>query len=189
MTGNCIIFSAPSGAGKTTIIKELLNKPELGLEFSISATTRKPRGNEKNGIDYYFLEPDIFRLKIEEGELVEWEEVYTDTYYGTLKSELNRIWDKGNNVAFDVDVKGGLNLKKLFGANALSIFVMPPSLEVLEQRLRGRGTDTEDKIKQRLSKAEFELSFASKYDICIINDSLEKSISETYNAIQKFINN
>ena len=189
MSGKCVIFSAPSGAGKTTIVKQLLLKPELKLEFSISATTRSPRGAEQNGKDYYFLSVENFKSQIENDGLVEWEEVYENSFYGTLKAELDRIWDKGNHVVFDVDVKGGLNLKKLFGKNALSIFIMPPSIEVLEERLRGRATDAEDKIKQRLAKAEFELSFAPQFDVQIINDVLETSIDEAFREISDYIRN
>lgn len=186
-TNKCIIFSAPSGAGKTTILKELLKKPELKLEFSISATTRKPRSGEVNGKDYYFISPDEFRENIKDDKLIEFEEVYTDTFYGTLKSELDRIWQKGNIVAFDVDVKGGLNLKKIIGEKAFAIFVMPPSVEVLANRLRGRGTETEEVIKQRLSRSEFELSFSTKFDKTIINDSLEKAVDECYREIMVFV--
>ena len=189
MSGKCVIFSAPSGAGKTTIVKQLLLKPELRLEFSISATTRSPRGAEQNGKDYYFLSIENFKSQIDNDGLVEWEEVYENSFYGTLKAELDRIWDKGNHVVFDVDVKGGINLKKLFGKNALSIFIRPPSIEVLEQRLRGRATDVEDKIKQRLAKAEFELSFAPQFDVQIINDVLETSINEAFREISDYIEN
>ena len=189
MSGKCVIFSAPSGAGKTTIVKQLLSRPELKLEFSISAATRSPRGTEQNGKDYYFLSVENFKEQIEKGGLVEWEEVYENSFYGTLKAELDRIWDKGNHVAFDIDVKGALNLKKLFDKNALSIFVMPPSVKVLEERLRGRATDTEDKIQQRLAKAEFELSFAPQFDVQIVNDNLEKAVAEAIEKITYFIKN
>ncbi len=186
-TGKCIIFSAPSGAGKTTVVKELLNKNDLKLEFSISATTRLPRGSEINGKEYYFLSIDEFKSAIEKNAFVEWEEVYENNFYGTLKSELDRIWLKGNQVIFDVDVKGGINLKHNFGENALSIFIQPPSLNVLEQRLRNRGTDSEEKIKQRLAKAEYELSFASQFDKKITNNLLNESIAEAEKIIHQFL--
>ncbi len=188
MQGKSIIFSAPSGAGKTTIVKKLLDKPELKLEFSVSATTRNPRGNEIDGKDYYFISIEDFKKKISQDALVEWEEVYKNYFYGTLKSELSRIWNKGNNVVFDVDVKGGINLKKIFKNNALSIFIMPPSLEILENRLRERGTETEEKIQQRLAKAKLEIYFKSQFDICIINDVLNNSIEQTYDIVLGFLN-
>jgi guanylate kinase len=187
MTGKCVIFSAPSGAGKTTIVKQLLEKPELKLEFSISATTREPREEEIHGKDYYFLTLDDFKNKIDQNALIEYEEVYENSFYGTLKAELERIWEKGNHVAFDIDVNGGLNLKKLFGEKALAIFVMPPSLQILEHRLRGRETDSEDQIKKRLKKAEYELSFAPKFDFQIVNDKLDDSVNEAYQLIKKFM--
>lgn len=188
MQGKCIIFSAPSGSGKTTILQQLLQDPALKLEFSISATTRKPRGQEKNGKDYYFLETDFFKKKVEENSFVEWEEVYENTYYGTLKSELQRIWKKGCVVAFDVDVKGGMNLKKLFGKHAMSMFIMPPSIEVLEQRLRSRGTETEEVILKRLSRSEYEFSLAPQFDKTIVNDVLEQSVAEAKKSILEFLN-
>jgi guanylate kinase len=187
MQGKCIIFSAPSGAGKTTIVQQLLQKDELKLEFSISATTRQPRGQEVNGKDYYFLSVPEFKRKIETDGLVEWEEVYENSFYGTLKSELNRIWDKGHHVAFDVDVKGGMNLQKLFGDNALSIFICPPTIKILEERLRGRGTETEDKIQQRLARAEYELSFANYFDVQIVNKEIDKSVEKAVKHIKSFI--
>jgi guanylate kinase len=188
MEGKCVIFSAPSGAGKTTIVRQLLQRPDLKLEFSISATSRPLRGNEQDGNDYYFLTSEIFRNKISAGDFVEWEEVYTGTLYGTLKSELQRIWQQQRHVAFDVDVKGGLNLKKLFKENALAIFVKPPSLQELEQRLRNRGTETEEKIAQRLARAEFELSLAPQFDVQLINDVLERAVEEAYIKIKEFLN-
>ena len=187
MQGKCIIFSAPSGAGKTTILKRLLEFPELKLEFSISATTRKPRNDETHGKDYYFLSKEDFNKKIAEHELIEWEEVYENTFYGTLKSELERIWKKEKNVAFDVDVKGGINLKGIFGKNALSVFIEPPSLEILKNRLLTRGTDSKDTIQQRLAKAKFEISFKSQFDKCIINDILEQTISKSYEIVSEFL--
>jgi len=162
--GKCVIFSAPSGAGKTTIVHNLLAE-ELGLEFSISACSRSPRPNEKDGVDYYFLGQDEFKRRIQNNEFVEWEEVYTNNFYGTLKSEMERIWEQGKVVIFDVDVIGGLNLKKEFKEDALAIFVKPPSYEELEKRLRGRSTETEEKIKQRMDKAQNELMFADDFDV------------------------
>jgi guanylate kinase len=187
MIGKSIIFSAPSGAGKTTIIKQLLQKPDLHLEFSISATSRQPRLEEINGKDYYFLNINTFREKIAADEFIEWEEVYKDNYYGTLKSELKRIWGKGNIVVFDVDVKGGMNLKQIFGKNTLAIFVIPPSVEELEHRLRHRGTETEEKIIQRLIKANYELKLVTNFDLQIVNDDLKISVEKAYKEIKKFI--
>jgi len=187
MQGKYIIFSAPSGAGKTTIINKLLEFPELKLEFSISATTRIQRINEIDGRDYYFLSIKDFKEKISKNDLIEWEEVYKNTFYGTLKSEPERIWNKGKNVTFDVDVKGGLNLKKVFGQNALAIFIEPPSMKVLATRLRDRGTDVDDKIQQRLAKAKYEMSFKLQFDVAIINDVLENTIKQAYEIILEFI--
>ncbi len=184
--GKLIIFSAPSGSGKSTIVQALLKK-ELHLEFSISATSRAPRGEEQHGKEYYFLTPDEFRTKIEESAFLEWEEVYADTYYGTLRSEVERITSAGNNVVFDVDVVGGVNIKKEFQDEALSIFVQPPSVEELEKRLIGRATDTPEKIKQRIAKAEYELGFAPKFDKVIVNDNLETAIEETERIIIEFL--
>lgn len=184
--GKLIIFSAPSGSGKSTIVQALLKK-ELQLEFSISATSRAPRGEEQHGKEYYFLTPDEFRSKIEESAFLEWEEVYTDTYYGTLRSEVERITSAGNNVVFDVDVVGGVNIKKEFQDEALSIFVQPPSVEELEKRLIGRATDSPEKIKQRIAKAEYELDFAPKFDKVIVNDNLETAIEETERIIKEFL--
>lgn len=186
MTGKCIIFSAPSGAGKTTIVKNLLSRG-LNMEFSISATSRKPRPGEVDGKDYYFLSPERFQVKIENEQLVEWEEVYSGTYYGTLKSELERIWSNSNHVLFDVDVKGGLNLKKIFGKNALSIFIQPPSIEELENRLRNRCTEDEESIRKRIGKATEELSFAPKFDFVIVNDDLKTAQDEAFEVILEFI--
>ena len=155
--GKLVIFSAPSGSGKTTIVRELLKRFSC-FEFSISATSRKPRGEERDGVDYYFLTAEEFRARVERDEFVEWEEVYAGTCYGTLRSEMERIWSKGNIILFDVDVIGGINLKRLFGNDACSLFIMPPSIEELERRLRGRGTDAEEVIQKRVDKAEFELS-------------------------------
>jgi len=182
-----IIISAPSGAGKSTIASHLLASG-LNLEFSVSATTRQPRGNEKNGKDYYFLTTEEFREKIKNGEFVEWEEVYEGQFYGTLKSELERIWNKGKNVLFDVDVKGGISLKNIFGPHALSVFIMPPSVEELEKRLIKRGTDSPEKIKIRVEKAKIEMKYADFFDVIIINDDLEKAKQEAYSVVSKFLN-
>jgi len=187
MTGKLIIISAPSGAGKTTIVKHLLDCG-LNLSFSISVTTRPKRETEQHGIDYFFLSAAEFRKLINSDELVEWEEVYKDLYYGTPKSELERIWNDGKCVLFDVDVMGGLNLKNIFGDNSLAIFIMPPSLAELEKRLHNRGTDNKDKIKMRVEKAAEEIMLAEKFDKIIINDKLEKAKSEVFDAVSDFIN-
>lgn len=181
-----IIFSAPSGAGKTTIVKSILAEFP-SLEFSVSATSRTPREGETHGKDYYFLSADNFREKIQNLEFLEWEEVYANSFYGTLKSEPERIWEKGNQVIFDVDVMGGINIKKLFTQKALSIFVMPPSLEILEQRLINRGTETPESLKKRLDKAAHEMSFANEFDKIVINDHLETAIAETIALIKEFL--
>lgn len=181
-----IIISAPSGSGKTTIVHHLLEYFPM-LEFSISACSRDPRNNEKHSKDYYFLSIQNFKEKIKNQEFLEWEEVYKDHFYGTLKSEVNRIWDKNHIVVFDVDVVGGNNLKKHFKEKALSIFIAPPSFEVLEERLKNRGTDSEENIKKRIDKAQFEMTFSPHFDITIINDNLEIAITQTKNAIQNFI--
>jgi guanylate kinase len=186
MSGKAIIFSAPSGSGKTTLVRHLLdNNPDLG--FSISASTRDKRGRkEEHGKDYYFLTPDEFKKKIDNDEFIEWEEVYEGNYYGTLKTEIQRIWDEGKNVIFDVDVKGGLALKKYFGDKALSIFVKVPSLEILEQRLRGRGTESHASLSQRLFKAKFEMTFADKFDVVLVNEDLDKSLAEAQRLYDAF---
>ena len=186
MAGKLVIFSAPSGSGKSTIINYLLTQ-NLNLHFSISATSRSPRGNEKDGVEYYFLTPEQFRAKINEGEFLEYKEVYTDKFYGTLKSEVERILNEGNNVVFDVDVVGGCNIKNYYGDKALSIFIQPPSIEALRDRLVGRGTDSMDVIENRLTKASFEMSFASKFDKVIINDNLENAKTETLQVIKAFL--
>ena len=186
MKGKLIIISAPSGSGKTTIVKEILASG-LNIEFSVSAASRQPRMNEVNGRDYYFLSVDEFKEKIEKDEFLEWEEVYPGSFYGTLKSELQRIWDKGNHVIFDVDVKGGINIKKYSPENALAIFIKAPSIEELEKRLRNRLTDNEETILKRVAKAEYELSFAPKFDKIVVNDNLEKAVKETYETIKAFI--
>ena len=184
--GKLIIFSAPSGSGKTTIVRELLRRiPQL--EFSISATSRAPRGTERDGVDYYFLSPDEFRRRIAAGEFVEWEEVYRDNYYGTLKSELTRIWGKGHAVILDVDVVGGMNIKKMYPENTLAIFVMPPSIDELRRRLESRGTDASDKIDIRIAKAEREISYSKDFDCIIVNDDLEKAVREAEAAVRAFL--
>lgn len=187
--GKLVIFSAPSGSGKTTIVHHLVSMNDLKLDFSISACTRKKRAGEIDGKDYYFLTIDQFRMKIDENEFVEWEEVYKNLYYGTLKSEVNRIWDNGKNVVFDVDVMGGLNLKRQFGEKALSVFVMPPSIEELQKRLEQRGTDTPDKIKGRMGKAKFEMKYADKFDSILINDNLENALKEAEQLVRAFLFN
>lgn len=185
-SGKLIIFSAPSGSGKTTIVRHLLKVyPEL--EFSISATSRAPRGQEKDGVDYHFLSAEDFRQRIDDGQFLEWEEVYEGTYYGTLRSEVTRIWDKGGHVAFDIDVVGGLNLKSHFGRRALAVYVKAPSMEILEQRLRGRGTDSEEKIIQRLAKAEEESKREGEFDITIVNDDLQRACQEAEEKIGAFL--
>lgn len=186
MTGKFIIVSAPSGAGKTTIVKRLM-EAGLGLEFSVSAASRPPRLQETNGKDYYFMPAEVFREKIRNGELLEWQEVYKDNLYGTLKSEVDRIWSNGHPVLFDVDVQGGLNLKKQFADLSLSLFIMPPSLTELENRLRKRGTETESSLKTRIEKAASEIAFASHFDRIIINDDLERAVEESVNAVRQFL--
>lgn len=186
MKGKLIIFSAPSGAGKTTIVKHLLQKG-FNLEFSISATSREARHTETHEKDYYFLSGAEFLAKVENDEFLEWEEVYKGTSYGTLKSEVERIRDEGNNVIFDVDVVGGLNIKKYYGDEALAVFVQPPSVEELRNRLVGRSTDSEDKIAMRVAKAEHELSFAPEFDVVITNDKLEVAFEEAERIISEFL--
>lgn len=186
MAGKLIIFSAPSGSGKSTIINYLL-KQNLNLHFSISATSRAPRGEEKDGVEYYFLTPDEFRKRIAADEFLEYEEVYTDKFYGTLKSEVERILSAGNNVIFDVDVVGGCNIKKYYGNRALSVFIQPPCIIDLRKRLEGRGTDAPEVIDSRIAKAEYELSFADKFDVIVINDILEKAQEEALHIIKAFL--
>ncbi len=185
-SGKSIIVCAPSGAGKTTIVRHLLKTFE-NLAFSVSATSREPRKGETPGIHYHFISADDFKKKIEASEFLEWEEVYTDQFYGTLKSEINRLWSEGKHVIFDVDVEGGANLKETFGDRALAIFVRPPSIEVLEKRLRSRGTETEESLQKRLSKAERELAYESKFDTTVINDVLEVACKETEEKVKKFL--
>ena len=186
MKGKLIIFSAPSGAGKTTIVRHLLEKG-FDLEFSISATSREARHTETNGKDYYFLSPADFAKKVDNDEFLEWEEVYKGTSYGTLKSEVERIRNNGKNVIFDVDVVGGLNIKKYFGDEALAVFVQPPSVEELRKRLTARSTESEEKIAMRVAKAEHELSFAPQFDIIIVNDDLEKAFEEAEKVLVDFL--
>ncbi|MGI6717857.1 MAG: guanylate kinase [Bacteroidales bacterium] len=183
-----LIFSAPSGAGKTTIVKHLLGKIP-NLMFSISATSREPRINEINGVDYYFLSVNEFKNKIKNNCFVEWEEVYTDTFYGTLKTEVDRIWNLNKCVIFDVDVKGGINIKNKYGNKALSVFIKPPSLKVLEERLRNRGTNTEEDIKRRIQKAEYEISFSDQFDKILINDNLQTAFDKSIEIVENFLNN
>ena len=187
MTGKCIILCAPSGAGKTSITKYLLQQ-DLGLEFSISACTRAKRPNETDGVDYYFLTVEEFRKRITAEEFIEWEEVYANNFYGTLTSEINRIWKSGKHVIFDVDVKGGLNLSKHFGKNALAIFIKPPSIDELEKRLRNRGTESEETIQRRINKATEEMSFEKKFDVSVENNQLEIAQKEVYSIVKSFLN-
>ncbi len=186
--GKLLIFSAPSGSGKSTIVNFLMQEhPELNMHFSISCTTRAPRGTEKNGVEYFFLTPEEFKAKIAEDAFVEYEEVYTDRFYGTLKSQVENQINNGENVVFDVDVKGGCNLKKIFGSEALSVFVQPPSVEELRRRLVGRATDAPEVIEQRLAKAEEELTYAPKFDVIIVNDDLETAKAEALKTIGEFL--
>lgn len=184
--GKLIIFSAPSGSGKTTIVHHLMGLVE-GLEFSISATSRAPRGVEQNGKDYYFLSGEEFDQKIAENAFVEWEEVYAGTKYGTLRSEMERIWAKGHTILFDVDVKGGVRLKEIFGSEALSVFIMPPSVEELRSRLVGRATDSPEKIEQRIAKAGEELSYAERFDKVVVNDDLATAVAEVRRIVEEFM--
>jgi guanylate kinase len=188
MAGKLIIVSAPSGAGKTTIVKHLLTQPELKLEFSISACSRKKREHEVDGKDYYFLSTSEFKKKIAENAFIEWEEVYQDLFYGTLKSEIDRIAAKGKNILFDVDVQGGISIKNLFKKNSYSIFIMPPSIQELELRLVNRGTNDKDDIKRRVDKAKEELTFANKFDEVILNDKLNLAIEKVESIVTKFLN-
>lgn len=187
MKGKIIILSAPSGTGKSTIIRRIIEHPELRLGFSVSATSRLPRGEEQNGREYYFLSPEEFSSRVDNDEFVEWEEVYPGCCYGTLKSEVERVTSLGRNLIMDIDVKGGVNVKKCFGKDALAIFILPPSLEELERRLRGRATDSDETIARRLGKAEYELSFADRYDTQVVNDDIEKASEEVTSIIKAFI--
>ena len=186
-TGKLIIFSAPSGSGKSTIINYLMTQG-LNLAFSISATSRPPRGTEQHGVEYYFLSAEEFKQRIANDEFLEYEEVYADRFYGTLKAPIEKQLAKGFNVVFDVDVVGGCNIKKYYGDRALSVFIQPPSIDELRKRLVGRATDTPEVIESRIAKAEFELSFAEKFDVVVINDDLEKAKADALETIQKFLN-
>ena len=188
MRGKLIIFSAPSGTGKSTIISWLMKEhKELNLAFSISCTSRAPRGTEQNGVEYFFLTPEEFKQRIENDEFLEYEEVYADRFYGTLKAQVERQLEAGQNVVFDVDVKGGVNIKHFYGDEALSIFIQPPSIQELRRRLEGRGTDSPDVIDQRIARAEFELTFADKFDKIVINDILEYAEADALELIKGFL--
>lgn len=186
MKGKLIIFSAPSGSGKSTIINYLMQQ-NLNLAFSISATSRPPRGTEQNGVEYFFLSPEEFRQRIANEEFLEYEEVYKDRYYGTLKAQVEKQLEAGQNVVFDVDVKGGCNIKQFYGNRALSIFIQPPSIEELRKRLTGRGTDSPEVIEDRIARAEYELSFAPKFDTIVINDNLEEAKANALTILQDFL--
>lgn len=187
--GRLLIFSAPSGSGKSTIINWLMTEhPELNLAFSISCTSRAPRGTEQHGVEYFFLTPDEFRRRIAQNEFLEYEEVYADRFYGTLKSQVDRQLEAGQNVVFDVDVKGGCNIKKFYGDRALSLFIQPPSVDELRNRLNKRATDAPEVIEDRIARATYELTFASKFDRTIINDNLERAEQEVYLAVKSFLN-
>ena len=188
MKGKLIIFSAPSGTGKSTIINWLMqNHKELNMAFSISCTSRAPRGTEQNGVEYFFLTPEEFKKRIKADEFLEYEEVYTDRFYGTLKSQVEKQCDAGQNVVFDVDVKGGCNIKKHYGSKAISIFIMPPSIEELRRRLESRATDAPEVIDQRIARAEFEIGFADKFDKVVVNDNLDKAKNEVLEIINDFL--
>ena len=186
--GKCIIFSAPSGSGKSTIVQWLMAEhPELRLAFSISATSRPPRGTEQHGVEYFFLSPEEFRSRIAAGEFLEYEEVYQDRFYGTLKEQVDNQLKAGQNVVFDVDVKGGCNIKEHYGSKALSVFIQPPSVEELRRRLIGRATDSMEQIEQRVAKAEYEMSFAPQFDRIVINDNLEEAKQQTLDILREFL--
>jgi guanylate kinase len=188
MKGKMLIVSAPSGSGKSTIVQWLMKEhPELKLYFSISCTSRAPRGTEQNGVEYFFLTPEEFRSKIQNDEFLEYEEVYQDRFYGTLKQQVENQRNQGQNVVFDVDVKGGINIKKYYGDEALSLFIQPPSVEELRRRLEGRATDTAEAIAERLAKAEYEMTFASQFDHIIVNDDLETAKQETLQIVKAFL--
>ena len=186
--GKCIIFSAPSGSGKSTIVQWLMAEhPELKLAFSISATSRPPRGTEQHGVEYFFLSPEEFRSRIAAGEFLEYEEVYQDRFYGTLKEQVDNQLKAGQNVVFDVDVKGGCNIKEHYGSKVLSVFIQPPSVEELRRRLIGRATDSMEQIEQRVAKAEYEMSFAPQFDRIVINDNLDEAKQQTLDMLRKFL--
>ena len=186
--GKLIVFSAPSGSGKTTLVRHLLKQQELNLEFSISATSREKRDNETDGKDYYFLDTQAFKNRIKNDEFLEWEEVYRDNFYGTLKTEVKRIWAKGKNVIFDIDVSGGLRIKRKFPDQTIAIFVKPPSIDELKIRLKKRQSETNDKINMRIAKASAELATAPLFDVIVVNDDLDKAIAESYKLVSDFIN-
>ena len=184
----CLIISAPSGSGKSTIVNWMMNEhPELKMKFSVSATSREPRGQEKNGVEYYFLSLEDFKQKIANNEFLEYEEVYAGGFYGTLKASVENMLNEGYNVVFDVDVKGGVNINKYIGEQALSLFIQPPSIDELRRRLIGRATDSMEKIEERLAKAEYELTFASKFDKVVVNDNLEQAEKEALSIVQEFL--
>ncbi len=186
--GKLLIFCAPSGSGKSTLVQWLMREhPELNLRFSVSCTTRQPRGTEQNGVEYFFITPAEFRQKIAEEAFVEYEEVYTDKFYGTLKSQVQAQIERGENVLFDIDVKGGCNIKSQYGDEALSLFIQPPSVDELRHRLTGRGTDSPEMVEQRLAKAEYEMSFALQFDRIIVNDDLEKAKEEVFAVVRDFL--
>lgn len=186
--GKCIIFSAPSGSGKSTIVQYLMKEhPEFNLSFSISATSRPPRGNEQHGVEYFFLSPEEFREKIDNEELLEYEEVYPDRFYGTLKAQVSHQLEADQNVVFDVDVVGGCNIKEYYGNKALSIFIQPPSIDELRRRLVGRATDDAEQIEKRLAKAEYEMAFAPRFDVILVNDKLEEAQAEAVRILRDFL--
>ena len=187
--GKLIVFSAPSGSGKTTLVRHLIAQEDLNLDFSISATSRKIRGKEINGKDYHFISLEDFKKHIDEDDFVEWEEVYRNNFYGTLKSEIDRIWANGKHVIFDIDVVGGLRIKEKFAEQTLAVFVQPPSIEEMELRLRNRKTDSEEKILERVQKAKKELKFSSRFDIVLENDDLEKAKQKAYQLVKNFVSN
>lgn len=187
MPGKLIIFSAPSGSGKSTIINWLMSHEELRMAFSISCTSRPPRGTERNGVEYFFVTPEEFRRRIDNDEFLEYEEVYKDRYYGTLKQQVEAQLEKGENVVFDVDVKGGCNIKNYYGDRALSVFIQPPSIEELRNRLTGRGTDAPEVIEDRIARASFELTFAPKFDKVVVNDDLDKAKAEALKIVKDFL--
>jgi len=187
MAGKLVIFSAPSGAGKSTLVQYLLGRG-FDLEFSISATSRAPRGAEKDGTEYYFLSPEEFRQRIDNNEFIEHEEVYQNCYYGTLRSEIERITSQGKNIVFDVDVVGGVNIKKQFGSRALSLFIAPPSIEILNERLVNRATDSAEMIEKRVAKASLEMTYAPQFDFTVVNDDLETAKAECERLIREFLN-
>lgn len=187
MAGKLIIFSAPSGSGKSTVIGRLMQCPELRLAFSVSCTSRPPRGTERDGVEYFFISPEEFRRRIAAGEFLEYEEVYAGRFYGTLKRQVERQTESGQNIVFDVDVKGGCNIKRHYGARALGVFIKPPSVEELRRRLVSRGTDAPEVIEQRLARARFELGFAPEFDHVVVNDDLERAVGEAYTLVKNFL--